>query len=98
MTRRVRVRRAAARDIRSAKVWYEAQWPGLGHQFLRELRATLATLREAPYRHAEIEPGVRRLVMRRFPYVIYFHIVGNEVVVVTVMHQSRLPGLHRTDG
>ena len=41
MNRRTFVRQEAQTDIREAALWYELQEPGLGHQFLGELRKTL---------------------------------------------------------
>lgn len=37
-------------------------------------------------------PRFRRAVAFRFPYVLFFHIVGDEPIVVAVAHSSRRPG------
>jgi plasmid stabilization system protein ParE len=36
--------------------------------------------------------GLRRILLRRFPYAVYFAVEGEVVTVVTVLHVSRHPG------
>ncbi len=51
---------------------------------------------DAPERHPEIEPGIRRrLVSHRFPYAVLYRIVPDEVQVFAVMHLHRRPGYWR---
>ena len=34
---------------------------------------------------------IRRALTRRFPYAVYYRIVGNEVVVLGILHTRRDP-------
>ena len=87
MTWRVQVRSRANVDIKDAAAWYEAELDGLGSNFLGEVRAALRGLTHSPHRYAEIAPGVRRVLIRRFPYSVYFRILDYDVIVLAVLHE-----------
>jgi len=81
--------------------WYESRRPGLGAEFLGTVHAVLARVGAAPEQFAPWtdNPRFRRALPSRFPYAVFFHVVGEEAVVVAVAHTSRRPGywLDRTD-
>jgi len=78
-------------DVEGAFEWYENERPGLGVEFLAELRATYFRLADGPLKYQELRGGIRRALLRRFPYVVYFAIEADIVVVVAVLHASRDP-------
>jgi toxin ParE1/3/4 len=46
-----------------------------------------------------VERDVRRVLMKRFPYVIYFRIVNDETIRITVVkHEKRHPSYGRKRG
>ncbi len=45
-------------------------------------------------RYPVAEHGTRRLVLRRFPYNVFFRVGTGEIVVVAVAHQRRRPGYY----
>ena len=74
--------------------WYESKRPGLGAEFLGSVHGVMVRIGEAP---AEFpvwphNPRFRRAVASRFPYVLLFHIINDEPVIVAVAHSSRRPG------
>ena len=89
MTRRVRVRPEAELDLVVAAGWYEAHRRGLGAEFLNELELLVASLAENSDLYAEQLTGVRRVFARRFPYVVYYRIIDDDVVVLSIMHVRR---------
>ena len=48
MSLRVYIRPEAETDIEEAAIWYEKQRPGLGDEFLDELRSIFNTISETP--------------------------------------------------
>lgn len=72
MDRRTFVRPEAQINIREVAVWYEQREPGLGRRFMREIRQSLHSISKSPLRFPVIEKGVRRLLLHRFPYAVYF--------------------------
>ena len=98
--RRVRIHAAAAEEAAEAAAWYEKERPGLGADFQRALDAALDLLEE------EIVPlvaapgaagsrGVKRLLLRRFPYAVIVRERADEVFVIAFAHTARRPGYWR---
>lgn len=78
-------------DVEAAFEWYEKERPGLGLEFLDELRAAYSRIAAGPLRYQELRSGVRRALLKRFPYAVYFAIEDDAVVVIAVLHASRDP-------
>jgi toxin ParE1/3/4 len=78
-------------DVEAAFEWYENERPGLGVEFLDELRGTYNRIADGPLEYQELRGGIRRALLRRFPYAVYFAIEADVVVVVAVLHASRDP-------
>ena len=78
-------------DVEAAFEWYENERSGLGLEFLDELRAAYNRIADSPLKYQELRGGIRRALLRRFPYAVYFAIEGDVVIVVAVLHASRDP-------
>jgi plasmid stabilization system protein ParE len=78
-------------EIEAAFQWYEKEQPGLGLEFLGELRATYNRIVEGPLKYQHLRSGVRRALLRRFPYAVYFAVEQSRIVVLAVLHASRDP-------
>lgn len=61
-------------DIKAAFEWYESEQPGLGWEFLGEVRATYEYILDGPFKYQELQSGIRRALTRRFPYAIYYSV------------------------
>ena len=89
MSWQVRVRPEAELDLVIAASWYEAQRRGLSAEFLAELSLLIASLADNALLYAEQFGGVRRVFARRFPYAVYYRIIDEDVVVLSIMHARR---------
>ena len=87
----VLVRPAAAADIDEAFLWYERKRPGLGEQFLETVHTAVETIAAHPSRYPVIHRNTRRLLLRRFPYAIYYRVYDDVIIVVACMHGRRSP-------
>jgi plasmid stabilization system protein ParE len=96
MTPRLFVRDDAAADIEAAAGWYEDQRPGLGTEYARAIRAQLAAVEREPRLFRVVHRDVRRALVRRFPYGIYFVIESEHVVVFACLHMRRDPTIWRS--
>jgi plasmid stabilization system protein ParE len=85
------VRPAAEADIDDAFLWYEGQRVGLGHEFLAAAQISIDAIAEHPLRYQTIRRDTRRILLRRFPYVIYYRVYDDIVVIVACMHGRRSP-------
>jgi plasmid stabilization system protein ParE len=89
VTWRVRVRPEAELDLLVASGWYEAQRQGLGAEFIEDLSLVIASLAHNALLYAELAEGVRRVFARRFPYAVSYQVLGNEVIVISILHMRR---------
>jgi plasmid stabilization system protein ParE len=76
-------------DIDSASLWYEPTDPKLGFRFLSETDATIKRIRQYPYEFPLIRGKVRRALLKRFPYSVYYSILSDGVSIIAVLHQRR---------
>jgi hypothetical protein len=70
------VRRLAEAELDEARAWYDLQAAGLGDQFLDHFLESGLAIAQGPLRWPLYHGNVRRYVMPRFPYVIYFELKG----------------------
>lgn len=94
MTHRLRIHPEARRELTGAFDWYEAQRTGLGRELLAELDAAFAAIIHQPLASGawSARPRFRRFVLRRFPYILFYRLDSEEVVVVAIAHAKRRPG------
>ena len=59
-------------DVLYAVEQYAAKQSSLGTAFLGEFERTVSLIREAPLLSTAVEPPVRRSLLRRFPYGVFF--------------------------
>ena len=95
MRHRVIVRPLAERDLLDASGWYELRKVGLGGEFLDAFADLQDRLGRTPFIYPEVYRGVRRAVLRRFPYLVYFVVRGQSVQITACLHAARDPRLIR---
>jgi plasmid stabilization system protein ParE len=78
-------------DVAAAYDWYEKERAGLGREFLDELRATYNRIADGPLKYQHLRSGIRRALVRRFPYGVYFAVEDDVIVVLCVLHANRDP-------
>jgi len=82
-----------ARDELAAAVdYYDSIFPDLGQALAREALRLCEAVASAPMAGQEMRPGIRRRLLRRFPYAILYARESHGVLVVAVIHQRRRPG------
>ena len=84
MTRRVVFRPQAEDDALEIRQWYEARREGLGAEFGLAVDALVARVMANPLAFQRAHGETRRAVLARFPYAIYFRVVGEEIVVLAL--------------
>jgi len=91
MSPRIVLTREAENDLSEIVEWYENQRSGLGFNFLAEVDAGFRLLASDPRLFPEQYKGVRRYLVRRFPYKVFYRLVEDNVVVLAVVHGGRDP-------
>lgn len=88
---KVRFLTLAQQELDDAVDWYNEQADNLGKEFLDELDRAVKRSVAFPMSCPEIEPGLRRCLLARFPYGLVYSLEGDMVVVVAVAHLHREP-------
>ena len=94
----VTVRPEAELDALEAAAWYEGERAGLGTQLLDELRATFSRIDEGPLRFPAVFREVRRAILHRFPFGVFFIVDAERAVVLAITHLRRHPSTWQTRG
>jgi len=81
------------KELNEAYIWYESQQSGLGDEFLGCIDEMLNQICLLPESYPVIYRDVRRSVVRRFPYAVYYRIVSSRVIVTAIFHSRRDPKL-----
>jgi toxin ParE1/3/4 len=89
VNRRVIIRPNAEADLREAWSWYESRRAGLGDELLDEVRRAARLLETESERRPLYYRDFRRLLTRRFPYKLFYHIEGDRVIVFRILHAKR---------
>jgi plasmid stabilization system protein ParE len=66
--------RDAETDAENARRWYASRNPVAAKRFVAALRAAIRLVKQSPERWPELEPGVRRVLLRRFPYAVIYSV------------------------
>lgn len=93
MTLAVLFRPEAGSDLCETRDWYERQQLGLGEAFANLVDETVNRIEAMPQMYAVVFRDVRRVKLRRFPYLIYYRVSSELIEVIAVLHGSRDPKL-----
>jgi toxin ParE1/3/4 len=89
----------AETELRQAIEYYEERDQTLGQQFAIEVYAAVERAAAHPGMWPLVATGVRRCLVRRFPYGVLYHQdeATDEVLILAVMHLHREPNywMHR---
>jgi toxin ParE1/3/4 len=96
---KIRYNALARADVVDILKYYERE---AGHQtavdFFAELSLAIKRIAATPFAFHEVKQGIRRCLLRRFPYQINYEVVAPSTIkILVVKHQQRDPdfGLDR---
>ena len=91
----VGLRPAANRDLLEAVTWYENQQPGLGVRFFNDFDRAHSRIEESRDQFPRVYRDVRRILLRNFPFGVFFGPYGDQTVVIAIADLRREPGWWR---
>ena len=81
----------AENDVFNAYEWYEKQCSGLGSEFILCIDAEMHSIKRNPKICQTIHKKIRRSVIRRFPYCIFYIEEPDHIRVLSVFHAHKNP-------
>ena len=88
----------AETEAREAYLWYAARNPLAAARIAAELTKAVEDLAETALIWPDVEPGVQRRLLNKYPYGLIYRVRGEDIEVIAVMHLKRKPGYWRTRG
>ena len=82
---------AARAELIDAQDWYEGEVSGLGRRFRAAIDVLIARMSKNPQQFPLVFENVRRALLRRFPYSLFFVIEDETLLVIACYHASRDP-------
>lgn len=86
-------RKRVGKDLAGGYRWYEEQRAGLGEELLAAVDASFDEIEEFPEMFACARGNVRRAIVNRFPYAVFYQIEPKRIVILAVLHTARDPRL-----
>jgi plasmid stabilization system protein ParE len=81
----------AETDIVDAAIWYDKQSRSIRQRFLDDVEIALALIERYPHRYQKVHGQVRRVMVRGFPYALFYIASEAEVNVIACSHCRRDP-------
>jgi len=85
------VRAEAEAELSEAYDWYNVRMVGLGDQFFMSVDATIQAISRNPNQFPEIYKTIRRALIHRFPYAIFFVVEESQIIILAIFHAKRNP-------
>jgi len=79
MIKRVSFHELAEMELNDASIFFESKREGLGLRFLVAMEAVVTHIQEHPQASPVIINDIRRKVLRRFPYSIFYSIKPDRI-------------------
>lgn len=89
--RRLRFTPDARAELIHAQDWYEGEAAGLGRRFRTEVDRTVQRMVAKPLQFPLVFKTLRRARVNKFPYMLFFCIDGDALLVVACFHSRRDP-------
>ena len=79
-------------ELIESAVYYNKQVPGLGERFESEIRYATDLMLDQPEIGPLVDPNLRKFILTRFPFTLYYSVTADVLRIEAVAHQSRRPG------
>ena len=79
-------------EYEKAAVYYSKISKELSISFIETIESGLKEILEYPEGRQIIEEDIRRYLIKRFPFGIYYTIESDYIQIIAIMHMKRKPG------
>lgn len=89
----VRLIDEAVADVQETRGWYRRQQPELANRFMAAVASGLHLIEEHPEAQPRVHGSLRRLLLHRFPYALFYVVDADIIVVTGCFHTARDPSV-----
>ena len=88
---KIRFHPEAEVELHEALQWYSRQRKGLEAEFMLCVDEALQRISRNPELYPVVHRNARRVIVRRFPFVVFYECGEQEIKVLAVFHSRRNP-------
>ena len=81
----------ARKELLDARDYYDELVYGLGQTFVNEIEKSLKVIKNKPLSFPVANEDIRKAVVLKFPYSIFYRIEGKNIYILAIAHQKREP-------
>jgi toxin ParE1/3/4 len=81
----------AENDFDCSYNYYFDQNPKLAGEFFHHINTGLGNIKKSPFTFREVYKGIRKFIVKKFPFVIYFTVDNQTIKIIAIFHTSRNP-------
>jgi len=78
-------------ELAEARQWYAHQRENLDLEFMERIDDTLSRIVRNPNLYPIVYRTLRRAVVRRFPFAVFYEVTADEIQIIAVFHSRRDP-------
>ena len=78
-------------ELTEAREWYSHQRKDLDLEFMQCIDDALGRIARNPVLFPTVYGDLRRVVIRRFPFAVFYALTSDEIQVIAVFHSRRDP-------
>ena len=83
-------------ELAEARQWYAHQRADLDFEFMERIDDALSRIVSNPQLYPIVYRSLRRAVVRRFPFAVFYEVTVDEIHVVAVFHSRRDPEIWKS--
>jgi hypothetical protein len=83
------VHHEAQLEVQETFYRYQDLNEGLGFEFIRSMDAATQFIKRNPLSYQKIYGEIRRVLLRKFPYALFYLVDEKRVVILACLHQKR---------
>jgi len=87
----VKISQKAFFEIEEAKEYYNLQQNNLGDTFKSDLKDSIENIKNFPNLYPNITDDMKRCILHRFPYSLFYTLKEDVILILSVAHQHRKP-------
>lgn len=76
-------------DLDEALMWHESEQSGLAQRFYKSFENAINRIKKNPHAFSDVIPGVKRILLKKFPYKVFYSISENKIFVLGISHAKR---------
>lgn len=76
-------------DLDEALLWYESEQDGLSLRFYKSFENAVNRIKRNPHAFLDVTPGVKRILLKKFPFKVFYTISDNNIFILGILHAKR---------